>query len=126
MFTARQIIDVFNGQNNCKIVYVPLVGITQAQAIRTLDYLKEKKKDLKINEFEISNQVLVIRLKEVLKGFSLEHFNHLIDSLVLFLKKQEIATTPTCVHCQNGDVNGVMKIDKIQFHAHQDCVSGTS
>ncbi len=123
LITVRQVIDYLNGRNNCKMVYIPLSNITEEQVNKTLDYLKENKKDLKVREYHIVQSVLVFKLAETLKGYSVEQFNTLISSLVNFFKSNEIATIPTCVYCQDGNVNTIMKIDKIAYHAHQECIT---
>ncbi len=123
LITVRQVIDYLNTANNCKLVFIPLTTITQEQADNLMQFLNDNKKELKVRAFDLDRGVLVLRLHETFKGYTLEQFDKLIETLVKFLKDYEISTVPTCLYCNNGDVNAIMKVDKIAFHAHEECIA---
>lgn len=122
LITARQIIDLINSRNNCKLVYIPLMNITEEKALTTVQFLKENKKQLKITDFEFRKHVLVIRLNEGLKGFSTDNFNNLIRTLINFFKNNDISNEKSCVYCGNNEVNTTTLIDNISYHAHNECI----
>jgi hypothetical protein len=122
LFTLRQVIDLMNSHNTGKYLYVPLNGITQSQAVSVLNYFKENKKTLRLVNYDFNGPVLVCRLNENLKGLKSEQFEQLMNQFVTLFKELDIATEPICIHCGLNQVNAVMKIDKITFHAHEDCI----
>jgi len=121
LITGRQVIDYMNKHNTCKKVFFTLSNMTEEKALKIQEYIKENKKELKIHSFVIGNQVIAIRLAEGLKGYSVEQFNQLTSSLVSFFQKHDMLS-PTCVYCNNSEVNSVVRIDKIAFQAHHECV----
>jgi uncharacterized membrane protein YciS (DUF1049 family) len=123
LITVRQIIDLYNSRNNCKLLYIPLPTLTAGDSEQLLAYLKENKKNLKVAVFEIVNSVVIIRLAEGLKGFSNQDLDHLLSDLTSYLKKNNISSTPTCVYCEKELVDTTTKIDKIAYNAHKECVN---
>ncbi len=92
-----------------KAVFTPVAGIAP-EALESLKvWLSDHKKDLKLRNFELADNFLVVRLQEAWKPRTTEQLEHTLGLLADTLKNQAVQGS-TCVICgQPAEKQGLLQ-----------------
>lgn len=86
-----------------KIFASPLPSTEEYAKKEILEYLKENKKTLKINEFSFDNDVLIVKFKEQIRNTKAETMDNFLKDLTGFLKSKSINGKGYCIFCGNDN-----------------------
>jgi len=121
LITVRNYVDYFNPRNNGRIIFIPLDNLTSEEKTQVMDFLQANSLKLKIRNYGFDGDVLVIRLLEVYHSFTIEEFNNLINTVIGFLKENNIKCEKTCIYCQENNSDNTILINKIKYYCHTSC-----
>ena len=119
--TLEQNLSYSNSQNNFKILYIPYNNISSSDAGALLDYMNVNKKELRALKFDITQNLLSIRMNEGLKGINAERLKEILNSILSKFSLLGITARNTCVYCNDEPTDSTVYINKVKLPSHESC-----
>ena len=108
-------------EQGAKLFICPLPSISEENKKKVIDYLKDNKSILKVNEFLFEDSVLLIKFKEIFRSTKIETMNNLISELTNYLNFINVKGSGSCIFCGEDNAHETIYIEKIMYHVHGEC-----
>lgn len=108
-------------EQGAKLFICPLPSISEENKKKVIDYLKDNKSILKVNEFLFEDSVLLIKFKEIFRSTKIETMNNLISELTNYLNSINVKGSGSCIFCGEEYAYETIYIENIMYHVHGEC-----